>query len=268
MSELNLTKFTECLTKYRKDCDRTLWAKNELPKFYFANLLTRRIQLRLQPAEMIREICERVEEKNYYCHNHTTRIVGIQFLKGAGSPKHSEPITASDIELFKNLALKDNWGEEDFKDKGMSYTALSGWLGTLLPIRFMPVTSTLFRHTISYLFDLDLKMSHKDDYDYFLASQKYFYLTKRRLRELNLDSIYLKEIAEYVKFNYPKSMPKTKYDEYDLNWLTQDFHLYIYREILRLDTGSKISVSDRRPEKAKAMIPGFQSPAASRLYVP
>jgi hypothetical protein len=268
MEELNFSKFADCLTKYRKDCSRTLWVKNELPKFYFANLLSRRIQLRLQPTEMIHQICENVQEKNYYYNNHTTKIVGIQFLEGTGNPKHSESIGFADVEMFKSLAVKDNWSEEDFQNRSMSYTALSGWLGTLLPIRFVPVTSTLFRHTISYLFDVDLKTSPEDDFDYFLTSQKYFYQTKRKLRELNLDSLYLKEIAEYVKIKYPKSMPKTKYDEYDLNWMTQDFHLYIYREILRLDTDSKISVLDESRKKEKDSAYGFRTRAVSNLYVP
>src|SRR5262245_56486569 len=124
MDELNLSRFAECLTKYRRDCQRTFWIKNELPKFYFANLINRRIQLRVQSSEMIFEICERVQEKNYYYNNPHTKIVGIQFLKETGNKKHSEPISKRGIELFKDLADRTNWSEEDFILKGMSYTAL------------------------------------------------------------------------------------------------------------------------------------------------
>jgi hypothetical protein len=265
LDALNLSKFTDCLTKYRRDGGRTLWVKNELPKFYFANLLSRRIQLRVQTAEMNFEICERIQEKNYYYNNLDTRIAGIQILKETGNQKFSEPITRGDVSIFKKMIEKNSWGEDDFAEKGMSYSALSGWLGTLLPIRFMPVTSTLFRHTISYLFDLDVKLQQLDNFEFFQHSQKYFYLTKRRLREINLDSLYLKDIAEYVKFKYPKSNLKTKYDEYDLNWITQDFHLFIFREILHLD--SQPDVVLKRREKREPIL-GFRTPTVSNLYVP
>jgi hypothetical protein len=268
LGALNLDKFTDCLTRYRRDCSRTLWVKNELPKFYFANLLSRRIQLQVQTAEMILEICQRVEEKNYYYNNLDTRIAGIQFLKGTGNKKFSQPLTMNEIRIFKNLVGKENWCEADFAGRNVSYTALSGWLGTLLPIRFVPVTSTLFRYTISYLFDLELKIYQRDDYDFFAQSQKYFYLTKRKLREVNLESLYLRDIAEYLKFKYPKANPKTKYDEYDLNWLTQDFHLYIFREILRLDWDGEISIFDNLRREGQGHFAGFQTPNISQLYVP
>jgi len=269
MTMLNLGKFTECLGMYKRHCDKTLWTKTELPKFYFANILSRRIQLNVQSTKMVFEICRRVQEKDYYYKAADTKICGIQFLPGTGNPKFSEPLTETDAGLFRNLVCMD-WREHDFAGKNISFNALSGWLGTLLPQKFIPVTSNHFRHTIAYLFDLDLKIYQETDYDYFVKAQKYLFLTKKRLKEFNLDSLYLKEIAEYVKFSYPKSVPKKEYEEHDWNWITNDFHLFIYREILGLDSGSKAVEQKKSAESSKAdlWLKGFESPEILNIYVP
>lgn len=268
MSILNLGKFTQCLGNYKRHCDRTFWTKNELPKFYFANILSRRIRLSVQSSKMVYEICQRVQEKDYYYKANETKICGIQFLPGTGNKKFSEPFLEADAELLKELVYL-NFNESDFANKSISYNALSGWLGTLIPHKFMPVTSNHFRHTISYLFDLDQKIYQMSDYDYFLHSQKYFYLTKKRLKEFNLDSLYLKEIAEYVKFSYPKSVLKKEYEEHDWNWITNDFHLFVYREVLGLDKSVKGFDLKKSGEKSKGVVVDcFERPEVLNIYVP
>jgi hypothetical protein len=268
MSILNLGKFTQCLGQYKRHCDRTFWTKTELPKFYFANILSRCIKLGVQNTQMIFEICRRLQEKDYYYKATDTNICGIQFLPATGNRKFSEPILEADAELFKELVYR-NWSETDFAAKSISYNALSGWLGTLAPHKFMPVTSNHFRHTISYLFDLDQKIYQQSDYDFFVHSQKYFYLTKKRLKEFNLDSLYLKEIAEYVKFSYPKSVLKKEYEEHDWNWLTNDFHLFVYREVLGLDSNVKgFEVRRTREKPQREFINCFERPEVLNIYVP
>jgi hypothetical protein len=265
MSMLNLGKFTECLWKYKRFCDKTLWTKKELPKFYFANILSRRIHLSVQPPKMIFEICRRVQEKDYYYKANDTKICGIQYLPATGGSKFSEPITETDAELLKDLVYL-NWSEPDFAKKNISYDALSGWLGTLIPYKFMPVTSNHFRHTISYLFDLNQRIFELSDYEFFVHSQKFFFLTKKRLKEFNLDSLYLKELAEYVKFSYPKSVLKRDYEEHDWNWLTHDFHLFVFREVLELD--SNVETNKSRKIAPKVITDCYEKPEVLNIYVP
>lgn len=267
MAQLNLGKFLDCLVKYKRDCELTVWTKREISKFYFANLLARRIQLELQTAEMIYEICNRIQAKEFYFHKCDTSICGIQFLKNSGKTDFTEDITLTDIHLFKFLAKYENLMETDFEKRNLSYQSLSGWLGTLIPHKFIPVTSGEFRHTISFLFDIEPSKFHSTDYNYFTHSQKYFGLTKQKIKQFDLESLYLKEIAEYVKFCYPKSAPKKSYNEYDWNWITQDFHLYIYREILCLDNIDRISVQQNRKEN-DSPIQNFKKPEILNIYIP
>ncbi|CAN5861869.1 hypothetical protein BH20ACI4_BH20ACI4_22560 [soil metagenome] len=62
--------------------------------------------MEFQTAEMIFEICKRIEEKDYYFHNSETKICGIQFLKNSGKSGFSEPLSMTDIGLFKFLAKR------------------------------------------------------------------------------------------------------------------------------------------------------------------
>jgi hypothetical protein len=268
MSILNLGKFTECLGKYKRHCDRTFWTRKELPKFYFANILNRRIRLNIQNPGMVFEVCRRIQEKDYYYKEADTKICGIQFLPGTGDDKFSELIGETDAELFKELVFL-NWKEEDFAKRTIGYNALSGWLGTLIPHKFIPVTSNEFRHTIAYLFDLDHKIYEESEYDYFVHSQKYFFLTKKRLKEFNLDSLYLKEIAEYVRFSFPKSVLKKNYEEHDWNWLTHDFHLFVYREVLGLDVSVKDFNTKTASEGSNRLLSNcYEKREVLNIYVP
>ncbi len=208
MAQLNLGKFLDCLVKYKRDCESTVWTKREISKFYFANLLARRIQLEFQTSEMIFEICKRIETKDYYFHNSESKICGIQFLKNNGKAEFNEPLSMTDIVLFKFLSKYENLLETDYEKRNISYQSLSGWVGTLIPNKFMPVTSGEFRHTIAYLFDTEPSKFKDADYNFFTHSQKYFRLTKQKIKQFDLESLYLKEIAEYIKFCFPKSAPK------------------------------------------------------------
>ncbi len=267
MAKLNPGKFMDCLVKYKRDCESTVWTKREISKFYFANLLARRIQIEFQTSEMIFEICKRIEEKDFYFHNSETNICGIQYLKSSGKSDFTEPISITDVELLKYLSKYENLLETDFEKRNISYQTLSGWAGTLIAHKFIPVTSGEFRHTIAYLFDIEPLEFEETDYDFFTHTQEHFELTKEKLKQFELESLYLRDIAEYIKFSFPKAAPKRNYSEYDWNWLTQDFHLYIYREILCLDKVDRISVLQKENEFDT---PGenFKKPEVLNIYIP
>lgn len=267
MAQINLGKFLDCLVKYKKDTESTVWTKREVSKFYFANLLARRIQLEIQSPEMIFEICNRIQDKDFYFHSSNTKIRGIQFLKNTGRPDLTEEITFNDVSLFKFLSKYENLLETDYEIKSLSYQSLSGWLGTLIPHKFLPVTSGEFRHTIAYLFDIEPCDFQENEYEYFIHSQSYFDLTKQKLKQFELESLYLKEIAEYIKFIYPKSAPKRSYTEYDWNWVTQDFHLYIYREVLGLDSVGTIS-RQRSSDDLAEPVHDYQKAGLLNIYIP
>ncbi|MEO6587942.1 MAG: hypothetical protein ABIP06_01330, partial [Pyrinomonadaceae bacterium] len=167
MAQLNLGKFLDCLVRYKRDCESTVWTRREISKFYFANLLARRIQIDLQPAEIVFEICKRIQEKEFYFQNIDTKISGIQFLKNTGNPEFTEDLTETDINLLKFIGKYENLLETDFEKRNIGFHCLSGWAGTLIPEKFIPVTSGHFRHSIAYLFDIEPSGFSDADYNFF-----------------------------------------------------------------------------------------------------
>jgi hypothetical protein len=217
---------------------------------------------------MIFAICDRLQAKSYYSRPTESQITGLQFLPGTGKSEFSEPLSIREAELIRDLQFL-NWDADVLGRSGISLNALSGWIGTILPDRFIPVTSNHFRHSISYLFDLELKIYQDSEFDYFIHAQKHFLLTKKRLKEFRLDSLYLKEISEYLRVAFPKSLIKKKYQEHDWNWITQDFHLFIYREVLGMDSVAS-TISDLRRTSFRPVITdgGFSKVDLLSLSVP
>lgn len=264
MPKLNRRKFVDCLVKYKRECLSSHWRRSQAHKFYFANQLTSRVNLAAQDVTAIHSVCTRIEEKDFYFSDSATKIEGLQFLPKTGNPRFTERITKDDVQLFKRFEKKSCFEEADFAGRGISFHALSGWLGTLLPEMFMPVTSLHLRHSISHLFDLRLKIYQEHPYDYFMWSQECFLITKQALKEFELRSLYLADINSYMSMHYPKYGGKRSYSEADWNWLTQDFHLFIFREMLHMDT-VRMFESRINPELAAG---NFRIAEGMDIYIP
>lgn len=225
---MNSNKFDSCLQAYLEHCLSTTWIKDESYKFFFANWLYRSVNIKLQSSEKILLICKQSLKNDYSVGKESSRF-GVQFLQKSGREKLSIPISLSDVEIVKYLSDSEIPDESFFKKRGTSYPGLSGWLGTLIPTKFMPVVTSDFHETISYLFDLD--SFPESGYPFFVETQKYFIETKQYLKRQNLDQLYLNNILRYLEQEYPK-VQKTRYEEIDWNWITQDFHLFIFRKYL------------------------------------
>ena len=254
----------DCLVKYKRDCLDSHWRLTQAHKFYFANFLGSRVNLRVQSPSAIHEICTRIQKKDFYFSDSATKIEGIQFLKSSGNDQFTESLSLDDVEIFKTLEEKPGYGYSDFDAMSISFSAMSGWLGTLLPEKFLPVTSTHFRHSISHLFDRRLLIYDEPDYDYFIWSQQCFHITKECLKEFELRALYLADINSYMSMQYPKYTGKRFYSEADWNWLTQDFHLFVFREMLHLDNVRYFSTNISE-ELAKS---GFDLPEGIDIYMP
>lgn len=241
---MNEEKFEACLKAYVEHCLKSTWVKDESYKFYFANWLSRKVVIGVQTPEKILSLCRDSLKQDYSLKKDLSKI-GVQFLQKSGKEKLSVPISISDVEIVKYLRKNEIPDESFFKDRGTSYTGLSGWLGTLLPSNFLPVVTTDFHESISYLFDLtDFP---ERGYPFFKEAQNYFQETKKYLKQRDLDQLFLANIISYLQQEYP-NVQKKHYEETDWNWLTQDFHLYIFRNYLN-DIPSKNATTNQSPVK-------------------
>ena len=256
---MNHQKFNDCLTAYIDHCQASTWVKEESYKFLFANWLYARVNL-LQKSQVVLSLCKEALKENYALEGEKV-IRGVQFLQLAARVSPSNAISLDDVEIFKYLATNDVEDEAIFKKRGMSFPALSGWLGTLSPKKFMPVVTTDFVATIEWLFDLSKFPS--EGYRFLNEASTYLKITKDFLRERSLPNNYLDRINRFIK-EKELGQQKPRYTEVDWNWAAQDFHLFVHREVLKLrvkeesrvknisqrDNGTISSPSDENPEES------------------
>lgn len=226
MPNIKIDEFNECLSKYLEHCKSSTWVDDEIYKFKFANWLNKKLNLKLQTVDKILAICFQSQKEKY------GENTGVQFMIQGAKSQLSKYITKKDAEIFKYLSENENYNKESFSGCGVSYPILSAWLGTIFPNRFVCVASTDFIKSINFLFEYE-KIPEKG-FDFFETSQQYFKVIKLELKKHDLGHLFLSKINNYLLELYPKTPPKKKYDEFDWNWLTEDFSLYIFREYLKL----------------------------------
>ena len=246
---MNKNKFESTLGEYLKHCNSTDWINKEVYKFYFAHWLNKHVQLGGQQPNKILQACIDSQQE-YFAPEGYNDNRGVQFLWMGARSKLNQFINLSDAENFKLLATGKQLDENMFANRDMSYPALSGWLGTLLPERFIPVPVSEFHKTISYLFDLN--EFPKVDYKFFVQAQEYFQRTKLELKkfEAELSPLYLDMVEDYDQSLYNNRQRKGKYREVDWNWLTEDYHFFLLREHLGDDNlGSKKKLKRAKVER-------------------
>ncbi len=69
--------------------------------------------------------------------------------------------------------------------------------------------------------------------------------TEKELKNYPVEEIHLKIWNKYYNENAELNIkPKSTFDKVDWNWLTQDLHLFIYRNVLNLYKPKEVAVAD------------------------
>jgi predicted HNH restriction endonuclease len=229
---INREKYIDCFDEYKRYLKSSKWISQELYKFEFAIWLNHNIDISKQTVNQLFEICKKSQEEQYSDENGSkSNELGIQFIRKGGTEKLSEYITIKDAEIFKFL-YNNEYDKDTFSKRGISYTILSAWLGTIYPDRFVCVPAVDFVHSISFLFDFDFQKMPQRGFQYFEFGQEYFKIIKNELKQENFIEFFLSEINKYRKSL--KINEKSNYDECDWNWITEDFNLFIFRNYLNL----------------------------------
>jgi predicted HNH restriction endonuclease len=222
---INKQKLNDCITEYRNHCKNSKWTTDELYKFEFANWLNHKLNITKHEIPEIYEICLQSQQQNFGGRK------GIQFNKN-GAEKLSEIITISDAAIIQYLS-KNDYSLETFENRVISFNVLSAWLGTILPNKFVCVPTIDFVHSISFLFNLNIQEIPKLGFEYFEFGQEYLKIMKDELKQLDFKNIYLPEINKYRKSIGNRNNEKSDYEEYEWNWIVEDFNLFIHRIYLK-----------------------------------
>lgn len=220
--------FKYAIDKYLRSCKIGNWVKEEAYKFEFANYIYQNVDWKSNTDQEILTILKGSQRIKY------TDSTGIQFILKSGRKKLSEFISLKDVELLRRVQFLEV-SQIDWSERTMSYPALSAWIASLFPNKFYPVPMTEFDQTINYLFGLFNEPLPIQGERYIIDSQPYMQKTWENLNLYPIENLYLLEWNKYYE-GHPelKISKKTELSQVDKVWLTQDFHLFVHREILHL----------------------------------
>lgn len=253
------------ILKYLNHLNNSIWIIDEAYKFEFANFIQSNIDFENQSDEEILTLLLRSQKIKY------DKSTGIQFILKSAKKTPSEFIGLADIQLFRQFKTK-KFEEVNWSNKTMSYTGLTAWLAFIFPNKIYPVPSKGFNETINYIFDTDLNTFPKTGENYVLQCQEFLKQTEIELKKYPIKEIHLKVWNKFFRKN-PKLNISQKFDfeQVDWNWLTQDFHFFIFRNILKFykpknETGTEIKKPKIQDEFEPVSIVGQSKLAVHMRY--
>lgn len=239
------TKFNQCLSEYLEYCQNDKnWVEDEIYKFRFSNWVNHKVNLTTQKPEKVLQLC--LESMQQRFDNHSK---GIQFILFGAKREISKPISLEDVLIFQELEKNGDISILQNYNRGMSYTAMTAWLGTLLPKKFICAPTSEFALVLEYFFDCKLP---KNGFQLFTESLNLFHSLKEELKK-SLETnryFYLDKINEYLLEIYANTNKKVVYDEADWNWLTEDFALFVLRIHLNYNPTKKKKVINTSKKEA------------------
>lgn len=234
------------ILKYLKHLSTSTWINDEAYKFQFANFIQSNIDFEKQTDQEILNLLIRSQKVKY------DKSRGVQFILKSAKETPSEFIGLTDINLFRQFKTK-KFKDVNWTNKTMSYTGLTAWLTSIFPDKIYPVPAKGFNETINYLFETDLNTFPKTGEHYILQCQDFLKQTENELKKYPIKEIHLKVWNEFFTKNPALNInTKIDFEQVDWNWLTQDLHLFIYRNVLKLykpKTGLETNRSSEIPEE-------------------
>ncbi|MDW5288877.1 AAA family ATPase [Formosa sp. PL04] len=214
------TKLNDLIQKYKSAVLNDNWLYVELYKFEWGNWLNKRVVFEEQTNEEILEVCLASQEENY------TDAKGVQFIRQGAREKLSKYIGIEDIEIFRAFNSGVKLEDIDYSKRNMSYPILSCWMSVFVPNAIFPASRTSFADIIREVFSIELKSSK---IDFVIAMQK-------PMQEICNVLLEDEEVASFVS----KELHKAVLSPLDINWLTQDFLLFVDRHPNLLTQGTEI----------------------------
>lgn len=256
------TSLLNSIDKYIKACKSSSWVRDESYKFEFANYIHQKVSWDSLTNEEILEVLLQSQKIKYSAEQR-----GIQFIIKSGREKLSEFISLADVELFRQFQIEQNIENINWENRSMSYPGLSAWVSSLFPEKLYPVPLIGFNETIRFLFDTDIEKFPKTGLNYLMECQSFMKQTESILKEYPLEEICLKEWNKFYENNSDLGFKnKEKLEKIDWVWLVQDFHLFVYREILDLYKKKSKEVKLEDEESESFVVEGASKLATHLRY--
>ncbi len=243
--------FVESINKYLQAFKNSEWILDEEYKFVCANYVNKNVNWESQTNNEIFKILINSQEHIAY-RNSVRKFKGVQFLQDpARRGGTNDYLNVSDIELFREVREGKNIDTIDWSNrtKGLTFPLLSAWLSFLFPDEIYPATlpatktKVHFDEIIRFLFSEEIQ--HKKGLKSILERQSFMKETEEMLRQYPIEKHLLETWNDFYISNPKLNIePKQELDKVDWIWLTQDFYLFVQREIL--DPNYQLNSSDAK----------------------
>lgn len=221
---IDLNKLTPQVNSYNKAINNTDWLKvNEIYKFNFVNWVIENIDFKNDSIQSIKDKIDLSQEQKF---EPNSNIKGINFLTSI-KRYNDEFITLDDISLLKSISNNEAKFNESIGSLSFgSYPKVSLYLSLFIPEEYCPYDGeSLPAYDI---LKVDEIPAPKKGYKAFKFYQTFYKYIREFLKNSEIDTELFKTI-----FN------TDELEDIHWNWITQDFLLYISRNITNTNSIQK-----------------------------
>lgn len=217
LPKINLRKLLPQIKKYNDAINNTDWLKErEIYKFNFIKWIDNNIDFVNDSNDNIKQKIEFSQEQKFDVASNTK---GINFLTTI-KRFNDDYLTIDDIALLKRISNKDLvFDEKSGSFSFNSYPKASLFLSFFYPEKFCPYDGESLP-SYDYL-KIDNTIAPKKGFKAFYFHQIFYLNTREALKQNHIDTGFFKQIFETEELT-----------DLHWNWITQDFLLYISRNIM------------------------------------
>ncbi|MFK7059702.1 AAA family ATPase [Flavobacterium oreochromis] len=217
LPKINLRKLLPQIKKYNDAINNTDWLKvREIYKFNFIKWVEKNIDFVNDSNEIIKQKIELSQEQKFDVGSNTK---GINFLTTI-KRFNDDYLTIDDIALLKRISNKElEFDEKTGSFSFNSYPKASLFLSLFYPEKFCPYDGESLP-SYEYL-KIDDTVAPKKGFKAFYFYQIFYFNTREALKQNHIDTDFFKQIFETDELT-----------DLHWNWITQDFLLYISRNIM------------------------------------
>lgn len=248
---INGSKLQPQIKKYNKALQTDWFNVHEHYKFNFVKWIIQHIDFE---KDSVQEIKERIEESQEQKYEQNSSIKGINFLTSI-KRYHDDYITEKDIYTLKKIAKGDlEFNEKTSPFSFKSYPKTSLFLSFFAPTEFCPYDA---ESLISYEFlkSYPESIPPKRGFKAFQFYQTYYQFVRANLEQSHIDSAFFKEVFEVDELT-----------DLHWNWITQDFLLFIARNIMNTNTPSENIIMEDQINNTPLNQILFGAPGTGKTY--
>lgn len=241
--------FTSGCDKYIEHCNTSNWLVNEKYKFNFSQWVSEYIDFNSQTDKEILLLAKKSQEEQYH---EQSNAIGVNFILTEKRYK-DDFITINDISYLRKLIEQGYDEKEPSLPHDMTYPKISAWVSCFNPSEYIAYASSELQLGLSHIAGLGEKYPKKG----FKAFQ-FAQTLLHQIKSLLMDRDDLIDL-------YKDHLNHNELTDLDWAWITQDFNLFITREIA-VEDEKDLAETIQKPPRYWLFAPGRNASKWDEFY--